>query len=91
MTCSPFGPNGIDRSPGEPGGELLVGLDEAVAAHAHDDRPQLVEDLVGTVGLRRDLGVQADQRLAQLVLDQTSCGWRGRFCGARKCQPRPET
>ena len=70
MTCSPFAPNGIDRSPREPGGELLVGLDEPVGADAHDDRAQLVEDVVGAVGLGGDLGVQPDQRLAQVVLDE---------------------
>ena len=55
---------------GEPGGELLVGLDQAVAADAHDDRPQPVEHIVGAIGLGGDLGVQADERLAEMVLDE---------------------
>ena len=55
---------------GEPGGELLVRLDEPVAADAHQDRAKLVEDVVGAVGLGRDLRVQPDQRLAQVILDQ---------------------
>ena len=54
----------------EPGGELLVGLDEAVAADAHQDGAELVEDVVGAVGLRGDLRVQPDQRLAQVILDE---------------------
>ena len=55
---------------GQPGGELLVRLDEAVGADAHQDGAQLVEHLVGAVGLGGDLGVQADQRLAQVIFDQ---------------------
>ena len=54
----------------EPGGELLVRLDEAVAADAHHDRAELVEHIVGAVGLGRDLRVQPDQRLAKVILDQ---------------------
>ena len=54
----------------EPGGELLVRLDEAVAADAHDDGAEPVEDIVGAVGLGGDLRVQADQRLAQVILDE---------------------
>ncbi len=55
---------------GEPGGELLVRLDEAVGADAHHDRAELVEDVVGAVGLGGDLRVQPDQRLAKVILDQ---------------------
>ena len=54
----------------EPGGELLVGLDEAAVAHGHDDRPQAIEHIVHAVGLRGDRGVEADERLAQMVLDE---------------------
>ena len=54
----------------EPGGELLVRLDEAVGADAHDDRAELVEHVVGAVGLGGDLRVQPDQRLAQVILDE---------------------
>lgn len=55
---------------GEPVRELLVGLDEAVTAHAHQDGPELVKHVVGAVGLGGDFGVQPDQRLAQVVFDQ---------------------
>ena len=54
----------------QPGGELLVGLDQAVVAHGHDDGPQAVEHLVGAVGLGGDRGVEADERVAQMVLDE---------------------
>src|SRR5207245_8066668 len=50
---------------GEPGGELLVGLHEAVAADAYQDCTELVEDVVGTVRLARDFRVQPDQSLTQ--------------------------
>ena len=55
---------------GEPGGELLVGLDQVVAADAHDDRPQPVEHVVDAIGLGGDGGVQADEGLAEMVLDE---------------------
>ncbi len=58
----------------EPGGELLVRLDEAVAANAHEDCAELVEDVVGTVGLGRDLRVQPDQRLPKMILDEHFVG-----------------
>jgi hypothetical protein len=48
-----------------PGGHLLVGADQAIRAHRQHDGAQLVEHLVGPVGLGGDLGVQADQRIAQ--------------------------
>lgn len=59
---------------GEPGSELLVGLDQAVAAHAQQDGAELVEDVVGPVRLGRDLRVQADQRLTQMNLHQHFVG-----------------
>ncbi len=62
---------------GEPGGELLVGLDQAVAADAHDDRPQPVEHVVDAIGLGGDGGVQADEGLAEMVLDERFLGLAG--------------
>jgi hypothetical protein len=53
-----------------PGGHLLVGADQAIRAHRQHDGAQLVEHLVGAVGLGGNLGVQADQRIAQPGLDQ---------------------
>ncbi|MDT4830213.1 hypothetical protein FQZ97_636670 [compost metagenome] len=53
-----------------PGGHLLVGADQTIRAHRQHNGAQLVEHLVGTVGLRGDLRVQTDQRLAQPGLDQ---------------------
>ena len=38
---------------GEPSSKLLVGLDQAVASDAHDDRPQPVEHVVGAIGVGR--------------------------------------
>ena len=55
---------------GEPGRELLVRLDEPVRPHAHQDGPQPVEHVVGPIRLRRDLRVEADQRLPHVVLDE---------------------
>ncbi len=54
----------------EPSGELLVRLDQTVAPDAHEDSPQPVQHIVCTVGLGGNLRVEANQRLAQLVLDQ---------------------
>ena len=55
---------------GEPGSELLVGLDEAVTADAHQDGAEPVDDVVGAVGLGGDVGVEPDQRLAQVIFDE---------------------
>ena len=60
--------------PAQPGGELLVGLDQAVAAHAEDECAQLVQQLVGAVGLGGDGGVEADERGAHLLFDQHVVG-----------------
>ena len=70
VTCSPFGPNGIDRSPVSQAANSSFALTRPSVADADHDRAELVEDVVGPVGLRRDLGVQADQRLAQVILDE---------------------
>ncbi len=53
-----------------PGGHFLVGADHSIRAHRQHDGAQLVEHIVGTVGLLSDIGVQADQRGAQPGLDQ---------------------
>ena len=70
MTCSPFGPKGIERSPRSQAVNSSLALTRPSLAHGQDDRAQLVEHLVGAVGLRGDLGVEADERLAQMVLDE---------------------
>ncbi len=54
----------------QPRGELLVGLDEAVAPDREDDGAELVEHLLGAVGALGDLGVEADQRVADEGLDE---------------------
>ena len=48
-----------------PGRHLLVGADQAIRSHRQHDGAQLVEHLVGAVGLGGNLGVQADQCIAQ--------------------------
>ena len=53
-----------------PGGHFLVGADQAIRAYREHDGAQLVQHLVGAVGLSGNLRVQADQRLAQPGLDQ---------------------
>ena len=57
-----------------PGGELLVGLDQAVAADTHDDRPQPVEHVGGAVRLGGDTGIQADKSIAKVFFDEGFLG-----------------
>ena len=47
----------------EPSSELLVGLDEAIATHAHDNGAKFVKNIVRTIGLGSDLWVKPDQRI----------------------------
>ena len=54
----------------DPRGERLVRLHQPVRPHAHQDGPQPVQHVVGAVRLRRDLRVEADQRLPHVVLDE---------------------
>jgi len=54
----------------QPGSHFLVGTDQAIGANRKDDRAQLVEHLVGTVGLGSDFWVEADQRFTYPLLDQ---------------------
>ena len=54
--------------------KLLVGLDQAVAADAHDDCPQPVEHVVDAVGLGRDTGVQADESITEVFFDEGFLG-----------------
>ena len=49
----------------QPGHEILVGPHQAVGLHGEQDGAQLVDHLVGAVGLGGDLGVEPDERLAQ--------------------------
>ena len=55
---------------GEPRCELLVRLDQPVRPHAHQDGPEPVQHVVGPVRLSCDLRVEAEQRLAHVVLDK---------------------
>ncbi len=54
----------------QPGGEFFVGADQAVGAHGEHDGAQFVEHFVGAGGLGGDLGVEADERIAQIVFDE---------------------
>ena len=54
----------------QPGGELLVSFDNAVGADARDDRAKLVEHIVRAIRVRRDLRIQANQRLTEMMFDQ---------------------
>ena len=63
---------------GEPVGERLVGLHESVAADAHDDRPQLVDHIVGAIGVGGDGGVQPMSASRRWSSTSASWGWRGR-------------
>ena len=62
---------------GEPGSKLLVGLDQAVAANAHDNSSQPVEHVVDATGLDGNGGVQADEGVAELFLDECFLGLAG--------------
>ena len=53
-----------------PGGHFLVGADQAIRSHRQHDGAQLVEHLVGAVGLSGNLRVKPNQRLSQPGLDQ---------------------
>ena len=53
-----------------PRSHLLVGADQPIRAHRQHDGAQLVEHLVGAVGLSGNLRVQPNQRLTQPGLDQ---------------------
>ncbi len=54
----------------QPGGEFFVGADQAVGAHGEHDGAQFVEHFVGAGGLGGDLGVEADERITQIVFDE---------------------
>jgi hypothetical protein len=53
----------------EPTGKLLVALDRAVGADGLLDRPELVEHLVGEVGVGGDLGVEPAEGIDYVLLD----------------------
>ena len=65
--------------PGDPGGKLLVGLDQTVAADALDDRSQPVEYVVRTIGLGGDGWVQTDEGLVEVRLDECFLGLTGQM------------
>ena len=48
----------------QPGHEILVGPDQTIRLHRQKNRSQRVDHLVGAVGLRRDFGIEPDERLA---------------------------
>ena len=54
----------------QPAGEEFVGVDEALAAHGQHDGAQLVDHLVGAVGLGGDGWVEADERFAYVLFDE---------------------
>ena len=54
----------------EPGSELFVGLDEAAVTHGHNDRAQAIEHIVDAVGLGGDRGVEANECVAQMILNE---------------------
>ena len=58
----------------QPLGQAAVGLDQAVVRHGEDGGPQARQDLVDTLGVRRDGRVQATQRRRHLRLDQDAVG-----------------
>ena len=53
----------------QPGHKILVGPHQAVGLHREDAGAQVVDDLVGAVGLGGDVGVEADERLTHPRLD----------------------
>lgn len=63
----------------QPGGEFFVSADESIAANGEDDGAQFVEDFVGAFGLGGDLGVEADEGLAQVGFDEHVVDAAGQF------------
>ena len=65
----------------QPGGEVLVGPHQAVGLDGEDAGAQVVDHLVGTVGLGGDVGVEPDERLAHPRLHHHIAGLAGELCG----------
>ena len=83
-------PKGHRALAAQPGGELLVGADQAIRAHREHDGAQFVEHFIGAFGLGGDLGVQADEGFAQRMASMnTSLVRRGRASAETKYQPAP--
>jgi hypothetical protein len=61
----------------QPGHKILVGAHQAIGLHREDAGTQVVDDLVSPVGLRRDVRVETDERLAHPRLDHhvTELAW----------------
>ncbi len=72
----------------QPAGELFVGADEAVAAHGQHDGAQLVDHLVGAVGLGGDGRVEADEGVADILLDEDILGLAGQGDGGDEVPAR---
>ena len=53
----------------QPGHKVLVGAHQAIGSHGEDAGAQVVNHLVGAVGLGGDVGVEPNQRLAHPWLD----------------------
>ena len=54
-----------------------MALTRPVAADTHDDRPKPVEHVGGAIRLGRDDGVQADEGITEVVLDERFLGLAG--------------
>ena len=70
----------------QPGRHLLIGLDQPIAAHCEHDGAQFVENLIGTIWIGGDLGIEVDQGVADPGLDQDFVGETG-DAGRREVVP----
>ena len=76
---------------GEPIGKRLVGLHESVATDAHDDRPQLVDHVIGAIRVGGDRGVQPNECLAKVILDECFLGLARKVMVGEVVPARPES
>ena len=71
----------------QPSHEILVGPHQPVGLNRENARAQVVDDLVGAVGLGGDFGVESDQRLADPQVYHHVTVW-GRGSGAPNPIPK---
>ena len=70
MTCSPFAPNGIDRSPVSQAANSSFALTSPSLRTPNNDGAEFVQDIVRTVRLCGNFRVQSNQRLTEMILNE---------------------
>ena len=64
------GPKGHRLVVAQPLGKHLISFDQAIAAYSQDDGPQLIEHLIGPLRLGRNIRIEADEGLADVLLNK---------------------